>query len=630
MSTVIEALLTSLLADAGGDHPSATYPEIVTPEQFGTVGTGDDTIALDGAFSSGKIVDLGARDWVYQAASHIGDPVVVSGPVIGSGFKLFVDAGVQLGLSDGFDLSGGTIYSSDVFDVDQTVARSANPSSVWLFSNRTGGVTRPVSKGRFALNCHYLVSADDGTSKGEGFVEVAGSEAADIAWDTDMSGAILSTYLLPHGGSHSGRAHFKNCETCFYSRSGPIFDLDLKLINTPTQQKNFRPTGGAGAVNGKDLILVEYSGVKTPSTRLKLHTEYAVERGGYIQGVKNGMIDSWSIGCDGGKTTAGCENLVIHSHTTLTPNGNAHQRYSWANYGTPAAGPNANIVTYPYLDNQTGVPGNKEVAPHSGGIRNCKVIDPYGYNCGWGVWLIQGVYETFGVDIDGLSILGGRMEGPGGKTPTNGALQGFNSNEITAPYSASNVRVLGASSMPSASGPTFALRGITGVADLIGCEIDGVTEPSSYSEHVITEDCPNGRVEAWQLKINSPDTLSFDYVTPFLRTDLAVNTTQKIAVGVIAPELKTPFVAEIEVIAAHSSQPQRNYIAQKWRIVVLPFSSEYTVSDVYSSVHASQGMTLVYDNETRQIEIDHISTTPLGFDEATFTSRMRANAPVTT
>lgn len=598
----------------------------VTLDQFGSDGL-DDTLALDAACAFGMPIDMQNKTYIYKASSHEGVPTLLAKTIFGQGWVIKCEGPVQFDMPDDHDWTGGRFESDNVFNVDPSVPRHVAPKSVMLISNAASGSVRPITRSK--IHCDFVYSAAvDGTRRGEGFVRIAGDTPCDMDFDGKMSGCILGLWSSSNGGKLSGKFVGHNYETGVITASGQSLELDLKGYNTPTQQKVYRATDEANTLNGKDLILTEATGKRCESVEVKINSHYAVERGGYLQQVGGGKVVAWAIGSDAGKCTDASEDLEIYATAIFPKDTGPASRYSWQVYGD-SHGPVKKIDLYPKLYNYTGEPGNKECFSVLGHCENITVHEPFGYDCGNGLWLAQMAGGgKFTPKIDGLTINGGRAAGPNGKTPANGAVTAFFDTPLPDAY-IRNLTINGTSSMPSLSGnSTFLLKGIEGFARLIDCKVDGVNTAKDYDLHVVAVNCENLNVDAKELMSATRD-LSYSNPLAVQRTDLAINGTSVIPLTQLTTPAN-PAKIEVEIEARHNGQPLGNFIHIKGVFHVGSTNATSVFLPEINQLASSQTVSFVFDEATNTVNLHHTSSSPLGFDDSTFYSMVRSTRPILT
>ena len=588
-----------------------------TLEMFGADGV-DDTAAIQGASSMNASLNLGSNTYIYKAASEVGTtelPRVIRG----EGWTIHCEGAVALQYRNNTYFTGGQFTSDNTFLVDATVPRSSAASSVMLLTN-----SETTTNIKMYVDFEYTTASNN--QRGEGFIRdtTTGTTLYDIR--SNQVGCVIGTWLSQTGGKVDGKLSFKNCETGLIKQSGMSEKLDLELVNTPAQMANFRnTTDTVPSKNGKDCILSEASGVKTPETNITMKSYYAIERGAYIQRSGRGVFDGYAYGSDVGKCTDDSEGLTVYATAHLVPDGSSEQRYAWQVYGG-ANGSCKDIDVWPVCHNRTGVTGNKECISVLGECENIVVHEPYGYDLGNGICLVQNFTSgIFAPRIDGLRFIGGRVEGPNGNTANNGALQ-LSFNTFTAGNYLRNVSVTGMSAMPAASGnTTFRFNGITERVNITDVKVDGVVSATDYDQQVVVFDCENATLTAQEL-YNTASQYPFIYPVAIQRTNLAVNSTQNIDLGNIAVPAN-PAVVHVELQASHNSQPAGNYIRYEADLIIGGAASQ--VVEITNVTATSQTLTLSFNHTTGDITLAHQSTSPLGFEDETFFAKVSSTKEIT-
>lgn len=588
-----------------------------TPELFGADYT-DDTLALDAAFNSGLPVFLSNKKYVYKKATHGAGIQNLAKVIYGAGWEIACDGEVTFGLMNNSSHVGGLFTSNNVFEINPATPRSSANDGVMLLTN-----VEPITA--YKLHCDFSYNAAlDGSTRGEGFVRVSSFDSCHFDIKSNQNGCVLGTWINCEGGKIQGTLNFTNFETGLLKRSGMSEYLDINATNTPLQLTNFRNTSDTvPSKNGKDAILSEASTVKTPETNLRLVTNYNIERGAYLQRAGKGRIDAVSIGSDCGKCTDDSEGLTIYANAKLMPDGSTEQRYSWQIYGG-VNGAVKDIDLYPTCHNLTGASGNKEAFSILGECENITVHQPYGYECGNGLWLVQNIGGIFSPRIDGITILGGRAEGANGVTPPNGAIVAWFNSKDPSQY-IKNLVIDGTASMPSSTGnTTFLIRDIESSAVINNVKVDGANTAASYERHVFVDNCEGLTQTSSELQAES-DGYKYVYPLAILRTMLGSSTTKNTVIGNIATP-PNPATISIEIRASHNSQPAGNYIRYKGDLLLGASASQSV--DLVDASNANQSISLSYNASNGDITLTHTSSSALGFDDATFYGILRSTKEV--
>lgn len=460
---------------------------------FGAVGDGrtDDTAAIAVALRQGaqsrQPVLVPQGRFIYNA-DRLSGAVPPWFRVFGTGAQSVLECrgDAQFQVVDGFEADGLTILAGRLLPQDPATPRNRAPSGVFLFDN-LGKPVRTLRLGPALVMAGNNTPAN-GSARHEGYLRLSGGhDFGDVLTEAQMDDVITGIWMTGRG-RFRGAPRFHNVKTGVILTSGITIKADVRLINTPEQQRRYRTTSNVpSSYNGANAVLVEATTTPTSNIRLSIYAEHPIERGGYLQNVRNGEIICTVNGGEGLKLVDGSSNLRVVARARLTANTPARERGDYQNprfalqtYGGKH-GPVENIDCIATLDNQRGTFSNEVAFQTLGACRNIRA-EVEGTSLGHGLYLIPNAMKgIFTPRLDGISITRGHYRG---RVGPNGAINAaVKSNEPG--YELGSISVANIQTPPAsiAEGRVVTLRGWRS-ATAQNIQIDGVTDPAERHHQV--------------------------------------------------------------------------------------------------------------------------------------------------